>query len=108
MKTITHILQATKDSYEKLKFETYITWCQSYGKTPNRMQSLLCNQRVYDWFSNEYRKTELLFLEQVNPTWNVGEIRLLYAEITNRVLFVYPRPLVKKVQKIALQTTNYN
>ncbi len=108
MKAIIHLLQTTPERYQKIQFDSYITWCQSYGRTPNRMQILLCNQRVYEWFTNEYRKQELLFLEQVNPSWKVGEIREFYAEITNKILFVYPAPFVKNVQKMKLQTTNYN
>ncbi len=108
MKTIIHLLELTPKFYAKYHFDYYVGWCAHYGGKTNKMQMLLCNQRVYDWFCNEYRKQELLFLEQVNPASEVGEMRELYYGMISKVLDVYPRPFVKGLQKIEIQTTNYN
>lgn len=108
MKTVIHLLKTTTQMYNDRHFQTYITWCEAYGQTPARMQLLLSNQKVYDWFSNEYRKLELQFLERVNPKYEVGEVRCFYAKITNKILMLYPSPYIKKVRQIKLETTNYN
>lgn len=108
MKTIIHLLKTTNERYNDIRFQSYITWCEAYGKAPARMQALLSNQQTYNWFSNEYRKLELLFLEKVNPAHRTGEIRTFYADITNKILMLYPSPLLKRVQKLKISTTNYN
>ncbi len=107
MKSIIHLLQLTPEFYAEKHFDFYVSWCGHYGGTPHRMQTLLCNQRVYEWFCNEYRKQELLFLETVNPKLGVKQIRVLYAEMTNKVLERYPAPFVKGLQKLKLQS-NHN
>lgn len=108
MKTVIHLLNTNSEGYNHIRFRTFITWCEAYGRTPARMQLLLSSQKVYDWFSNEYRKLELQFLEKVNPKYHVGEIREYYADVTNKILMLYPAPLVKQTKKIKLETTNYN
>lgn len=108
MKTIIHLLKTTPRKYADMRLQTYIMWCEAYGKSPARMQSLLSNQQVYNWFFNEYRKLELQFLEKVNPKFCLGEIRTFYATVTNRILMIYPMPFIKKIQKIDIKTTNYN
>ena len=93
-------LQWSSEEYESRVFQSYWTWCHTYGNYPSRIQQLLANSAVNKWFLIEYQKCEEQYLKiaEVVPN-HIEGLRGHYKGCTAHIMTIYNQPLLDAVKK---------
>ena len=105
MKTPVHKLVGyTEDQLQKLIFETMFNWADLYSNNSfSRMQFLLANRQINNWFRVEFKKLIDLFRADLAASellykTNTKDRRKLFVTTISKVYDVYPRVLMTEVK----------
>ncbi|OIO12225.1 MAG: hypothetical protein AUJ53_02825 [Flavobacteriaceae bacterium CG1_02_35_72] len=92
---IIKVLQVTEEQYYCMMVESYLSWAENFSSDARCYQSLAANSKISSWYNFEYAKLEKLFFDTffIETDLSVQSIRLYYADITNRMFFIYPGAL---------------
>lgn len=100
MQNIQHILQLTPNEHYMLKFDLFLAWCDQKAINFTHLQELLCNQKIWHWFSTQYQIKETHFLKDIAQYkhLNQEDLRDVYDNYTTAIEY-YPKALLIKVKK---------
>lgn len=96
-------LNYTENDYDKLVFDSYVAWCSAHAYSNNHFQLLLINNKLYNWFMNEYSRREKSFLYTAKPfigKASIADLRSLYDDKTAQIIF-YPKPILDQILNAA-------
>jgi hypothetical protein len=88
-------------------FDFYVFWCELNSDTDAQLQTMLSNQLLYNWFTNQYANLELAFYDKIGgaSTLPLKSIVKIYQETTLKIAEYYPpRQLLQKIRKSGKQT----
>ncbi len=100
---ILNVLQHSEADYNYLVIDLFIGWCDEKAYSPNHFQLMLINNKLYNWFMNEYTNREKSFLYIVKPFIGklpVSDLRKLYDDTTTEIPF-YPKPILDQILNAA-------
>lgn len=101
--SILKILKVTKEAYEAMLFDTYISWCMDWvDDYESELQKLVSYTPLNKWFQVQINKLEKPFIEENLPYLDVitPEVaREQYAEATNPIFKRFPKPLLEQARK---------
>ncbi len=106
MNIIADILKINDEKYTLMVFEFYSFWCELHSDNNAQMQTMLCNQLLYNWFINQFANLELAFYDKIGVAANlpIKHIEKIYRETTIKIGEYYPpRQLLQKIKKAGLQ-----
>lgn len=111
MKNVIQILQITPEHRSKIITDTYIAWCIAHVPNPKALQMALSNQRLANYFIDQYKALEHQFCLQTqifNVNWTRNTCMDNYINITNQIFKRYPKSLLPKVTIKEKQSANVN
>jgi hypothetical protein len=96
------ILNYTEKDYDRLVLESFIAWCSEQQLySDNHFQLLLTNNKLYNWFMQEYQNREKAFLYLVKHfigKSSTRDLRALYDSKTAQISF-YPKAILDQIFK---------
>lgn len=102
---IKKVLNYSDETYNYLLVDLFITWCESQAYSPNHLQLLITNNKLFNWYLKEYESRERLFLNYIQPFYNsisVKDLRKYYDKETIKTgITTYPSALIKAILKNA-------
>jgi hypothetical protein len=111
MKTPIHkLIGYTEEEYNDLVFKIMITWADLYGKSSfAKMQTLLANRQVNNWFHAEFRKLIALFrtdLAEAESSYKTTtkDRRRLFVVTATKIYDIYPKVLMTAVKVSEINT----
>lgn len=108
MESIHKIIGYTEEQYSFLVFKTMLTWADLYSSgCPRKMQTLLANRQINNWFHYEFSKLITKFRKELEPYKNEKNITCkercqLFSETTTEILEKYPKALMAEC-KVKMQ-----
>ena len=98
----------TEDEYNDLVFKIMLAWADLYAKSSmSRMQTLLANRQVNNWFHSEFRKLIALFrtdLAEAESRYKTTtkDRRRLFVVTATKMYDIYPKALIKELKTSAI------
>lgn len=117
MKPIHKIIGYTEKQYDQLVFSIMFNWADLYSKgSIKRMQILLANRQINNWFRLEFAKLIKQFRADLKPFENVPGITCkercrLFTNTVTKMYEIYPKALMteyKATEKTRINTKNFS
>jgi hypothetical protein len=109
-KPIHKLIGYTEDQYENLIFKMMLTWADLYSKgSLPKMQTLMANRQINNWFHVEFRKlialfrTDLAGAESSYKTTSKDRCHLFVVTAT-KIYDIYPKALMTAVKVSEINT----
>ena len=88
-------LQITTDEYNDNLFQIYWNWCQKYADSDSKVQQLLANTQVSNWFMMEYTKLQNQFLVALpHLPLNHHSLEYFYNGFVVQIFKIYPKAMI--------------
>lgn len=103
-KPIHKLVGYTEEELDKLTFEIMFNWADLYSdKSFSRMQFLLANRQINNWFRVELKKLITLFREDLAESelrykTNMRDRRKLFVTTITKIYEIYPKVLMIEVK----------
>lgn len=103
MKAIKEVLNIAQYQYDQLLIDHYIAWCGRRSVNDYQLQTMMSNQRLFNWFRNEYETLELAFYDKLTAKKNIQPMSL-YTKVMSQILgFHPPISFINKVKKAGIE-----
>lgn len=117
MKKIHQIIGYTESQYDQLVFSIMFNWADLYSKeSTKRMQMLLANRQINNWFRLEFAKLLKQFRDDLKPFDNRPGISCkercqLFVNTVTKIYEIYPKALMteyKTPEKTRINTKHFS
>lgn len=115
MNIVLQLTSRTPDQYEMVVFDLWFKWCELNARhfepddpemKPLEFQKLLAHAAINKWWRRELTKLERQFVAdnvEAYSNYHHSTMRSLWHVKVTEIMRIYPRVLIKKVQKSKTQ-----